>query len=333
MGIEQVLAERGRGAAEVLVCAGPGYVPLRWAPDRVELAIGTPGGVTLAALGGVVRALAGHDGVHEIGWSPDARVLAMSAEDGGFPGVRAISAENGALLWSYVQGRESIDELRWSPDGRWIAALGSDVLVLDAASGALHLRLWPLERSQEVDEVVWSPSSRWLLLRARSRRGALGGFRVCAVADGSTVVVGSIGDEDYVGWTDGFEALFSDGTDRLAARPTSITDRFRRSLVYTRDGAHAAAEGEEHVLWIERPTGVMRIDGHPRTITALVMTPRGDVATGCRDGGVRLVRAGGDRLQLCWQAPAGERVEGLAWADDGAWLAVKSDKCVRLLPV
>lgn len=43
--------------------------------------------------------------------------------------------------------------------------------------------------------------------------------------------------------------------------------------------------------------------------------------------------AGGDELLLCWQAPAGERVEGLAWAEDGAWLAVKSDKHVRLVPM
>lgn len=50
MGIEQILAERGRVAAAVLVSAGPGYVPLRWAPDRVELAIGTPGGVTLVRI-------------------------------------------------------------------------------------------------------------------------------------------------------------------------------------------------------------------------------------------------------------------------------------------
>lgn len=204
--------------------------------------------------------------------------------------MRAISAQDGAPLWSHVPGRETIDELRWSPDGCWIAAIGSDVLVLDAASGALHLRLWPLESSQEVDELVWSPSSRWLLLRSRSGRGNLGGFRVCAATGGSAVVVGSIGDEDYLGWTDnGIEPLFCDGTDRLGARPTAITSRFRRSPIYTRDGARAAAEGEQHVLWIERPTGVLRIDGHPRTITALVITPRGDVATGCRDGSVRLV--------------------------------------------
>jgi len=179
-------------------------------------------------------------------------------------------------------------------------------------------------RVQEVDEVVWSPSSRWQLLRSRSGRRDLAAFRVCSAANGATVVIGSIGDEDYLGWIDGGDRLFSDGEDRLGARPTGISPRFRCSLAYTSDGAHAAAEGEKHVLWVERPEGVLRIDGHPRTITALALTARGDVATACRDGGVRLVRAGTDRLHPRWQLPPGEQADSLAWSEDGAWLAVKS---------
>ena len=116
---------------------------------------------------------------------------------------------------------------------------------------------------------------------------------MCAAADGGTVATGPIGaDDDYLGWTTAGSEPFCDGADRLATRPTAISPRFRRSLIYTGDGAHAAAEGEQHVPWVERPTGVLRIDGHPRTLTALVLTSRGDVATGCRDGAIRLVRAG-----------------------------------------
>jgi adenylate kinase len=272
-----------------------------------------------------------HDHVGTLAWSPDARTLAISAVEGGFPGVRAISACDGSLQWAYARDNQHIYELRWSPDGRWLAVVGFDLLVLDGTSGELHFRLHPLDRSEEVDDVVWSPSARWLLLRTLSQRGDPGTFRVCAATDGEIVATGSIADDDYLGWTDGCDELFSDGIDRLATRSTCITPRFRRSLTYTPDGAHAAAEGEQHVLWIERPTGVQRIDGHPRTITALVLTPHGDVATGCRDGAVRLVLAGTDQLHRLWQMPPGERVEALAWTDDGMWLAVKSNTRVRLI--
>ncbi len=319
--------------AELFVTAASGYVPLSWAPEDGDLATVTPGGMAVVERGGLVRTLGGYDGVHELAWSPDAQVLAMCAEEGAFPGVRAISAHDGSPRWSYMPGKQYFDELRWSPDGRWIAAASLELIVLDAASGERHLRLSPFDLDQEVDEVAWSPSSRWLLLRGRSRRGDLEVFRVCAAADGEVAVVGSIGRDDYLGWTDDCDELFRDGADRLATRPTRITPRFRRSLAYTRDGAHAAAEGEAHVLWIERPGGVQRIDGHPRTITALVLTPRGDVATGCRDGGVRLVRAGTDVLHRHWQSAPGERVDSLAWAGDGAWLAVKSSTRVHLVPV
>lgn len=319
-------------SAGSFITVAPGHISLRWAPAPGGLALVSASGVAVVERGGAVRVLGGHDGVHELEWSPDARVLAMSAAEGGFPGVRAISADDGSLQWSYVHRKESFDDLRWSPDGRWIAATSFDLLVLDAASGEQHLRLHPLDRTQEVDEVIWSPSSRWLLLRSRSRRSDLGAFRVCAAADGQAVVVGSIGDEDYLGWTDGDDPLFCDGADRLTARPTRIPPRFRRSLAYTSDGAHAAAEGEQHLLWIERPNGMQRIEGHPRTITTLALTPRGDVATGCRDGAVRLVRAGTDVLQQHWQCPPGDRPESLAWSDDGAWLAVQTSTRLHLVP-
>lgn len=210
-----------------------------------------------------------------------------------------------------------------------------DLLVLDATSGEVHLQLHPQAYSEDLDDVVWSPSGRWLLLRSRSLppRGHRGVFRVCAATDGETVATGPIADDDYLGRTAGGDELFCDGTDRLATRPTAISRRFRHLLAYTRDGAHAAAEGEQHVLWIERPTGVQRIDGHPRTITALVLTPRGDVATGCRDGAIRLVRAGTEQLQRLWQMPPDERVDALAWTDDGTWLAVRSNTRVYLVAV
>ncbi len=310
-----------------------GHVPLSWAPDRGELATVTTGGVAVMARGGVARVLDGPCGPSELEWSHDARMLALGTEEEGFPMVRVISAHDGSPIWSYTAGRESFDMLRWSPDGRWLAALAADVSVLDAASGELHLRLHPSGNFRMLDEVVWSPSSRWLLYRNRSGRREPGAFQVCAAADGTAVASGPIADEDYLGWSGAHSEVFRDGTDRLATRATGISPRFRRSLVYTLDGAHAAAEGEQHVLWIERPGGVLRIDGHPRTITALVMTPRGEVATGCRDGVVRRCGAGSEGLQQCWQCAPGERVEQLAWASDGASLAVRASDRVVLLEV
>lgn len=307
-----------------------GHVPLSWAPDRGALATVTAGGLAILE-GGEARVLGAHHGVHELAWSPDARALAIGAEEGGFPGVRVISADDGAPIWTYVNALEAFDELRWSPDGRRIAALSSDLSVLDARSGELQLRLRP-GGGEAISEVVWSPSSRWLLLRGRSyRRDQPGAFRVCAAADGATVVSGPIADDDYLGWSAAHNEVFGDGADRLATRSTGISPRFRRSLVYTPDGVHAAAEGEQHVLWIEGPGGVLGIDGHPRTITALVLTPRGEVATGCRDGAVRRVHAGGEALQQCWRGAPGERVEQLAWASDGASLAVRASDRVVLL--
>lgn len=302
---------------------------LAWAPRRGHLATVGAGGVIVvdADRGGAARCLGDHGDVHELAWSPDARTLAMTAETD-FTGVRGISVEDGAPVWSHEQERERIDGLRWSPDGRWIACVMLGVAVIEAATGRVGLRV-----DEAIDEVHWSPTGRWLLLRARSWRRDPGELRVSAADGGITALSLRISDDDFVGWTDLGDELLRDGADRLGTRPTRIVDPYRRTLTYTRDGALAAAEGTEHVLWIERASGPRRIYGVPRTITAMTWSPCGDLATGCRDGGVRLVRADTEELQLHWRSPAGERVVALAWSADGAWLAVATDHHAYVLPV
>jgi dipeptidyl aminopeptidase/acylaminoacyl peptidase len=324
-----VTAPSGRPLEPVvsLSIVSRGYVPLRWAPDRAELATVSAAGVTLVdAETGTVRTLGDHGDVHALAWSPDARTLALAAESS-FPGVRAIAASDGAPPWSHEREPDCIDTLRWSPDGRWLAAVMLDAVVLDAATGRAHIRL-----AQTIDDLRWSPCSRYILVRSLSHsRHVPGQFRVHAVEDGRELHGGPLADDDYLGWTDAGAELFRDGATRLGAVSTRIVDRWRRSLTYSEDGTHVAAEGDRHTLWIETPDGIRSLDGHPRTILGLAWSSRRELATGCRDGCLRLARAEGP-LERHWSAPEGERTARVAWSGDGAWLAVVTEQRVCVLP-
>jgi WD40 repeat protein len=295
-----------------------------WAPGRNQLVTVTAKGLVIVdgERGWAVRELGEHAYVHELAWSPDARALALAS---GLPGIRAISALDGSPLWSHVEERESVRDIRWSPDGRRVAGLGYDVFVLDAATGRLCCRSWAT-----IDEIEWSPDSRWLLMRGTWR--GEGEFRVCDPNDGQVVLTGAVHRDHWLGWSDAGEALFSDGAARLGAVAPGFDDRRARSSTFSRDGTHAAAEGDRHVLWVQRPTGVLRVEGHPRTITGLAWSSRGDLATTCRDREVRLVRADSEVLVSRWQTGSEVYVAGgLAWSDDGAWLAVWTRERLHVL--
>jgi WD40 repeat protein len=302
------------------------YVPLRWAPSRPELATVSADGVTIVDVATrSARPLGDHGDVQSLAWSPDARTLAIAAESR-FSAIRTLAASDGAPRWANEREPERIDTLRWSPDGRWLAVVMLGAAVLDAATGRVHVRL-----AETIDDLRWSPCSRYLLVRSLSHsRYAPGRFRVHAVDDGRELHGGPIADHEYVGWTDAGAELFRDGTTRLGAVSTRIADP-SRSLTYSEDGTHAAAEGDRHTLWIDTPGGLRRLDGHPRTILHLAWSARRELATGCRDGGVRLVRADAP-LELHWRAPDGERTARVAWSSAGAWLAVVTEQRVCVLP-
>lgn len=115
----------------------------------------------------------------------------------------------------------------------------------------------------------------------------------------------------------------------MSAEPSVTVGPGEVSLHWGPGHADLAIVAADGLRMLQRGGSVRLLGDH----TALILTARGDVATGCRDGAVRLVRAGSQQLQQLWQVPPGERIDDLAWSDDGAWLAVKSHARVYLVAV
>lgn len=314
-------------AAIVSVRVNQGYVPLRWCPQDVSLALNSNDGVTLIdPQSSDVRVLGDHGPVHEIAWSADAAWLALSAEDGGFQGARVISATHGGVRWSRELRTPRIDDLAWSPDGRALACASADeVVVCSSESGDEWFR-----ESFMADQMTWSPCARWLLLQGRVC-ASTSEYLVLDGQSGRTAKHGGIAEQDHVGWTTRGDEVFREDGARVGHVRSTIVVPFRKSIVYSSDGGLAAAEGSEHTLWIERGSGPLSVLGHPRTIEALAWSPRGDLATACRDGNLRVVRRASDALEPLWHAPNGVSVRAVEWSADGAWIAARTTSDVYVV--
>jgi len=120
------------------------------------------------------RTLASGDelALREIVWSPDASRLAVSIHaEGAADELRHVALINvhSGVMATVTASPALYLAMRWSPDSERLALVQSpsDILVVDAASGATRLVARP---SQPVEDLSWSPDGEWLTYATRDGR-------------------------------------------------------------------------------------------------------------------------------------------------------------------
>jgi len=321
-----------------------------WDPTGTRLAVIPERGLAIIDLRTEsVRALGdGRRAVRSMAWSPDGHSIAVALEDRDVQ--QLLRVDDGVELWRSAVGETAIDDVVWSPDGQRIAYVGDALVVCAAESGDV---LWRRESRRNLlvpgvsmrrdaervrvvehvtaqEELIPCNEARWSSDGALIR-GRWGEVRcVLAARDGEPTPEGQ--EFRDVLWTGAGGALSRDSADRVSGERLRAADRRLGSVTLSPDGRFAAAEGDEHRLWVEDANCVRGLHGHPRTITALAWSSTGVLATACRDGVVRRLGRVDGEVEV-WARLDDVLPEGLAWSPDGSLLAVCREGEVVFLPL
>lgn len=265
--------------------------------------------------------------IRTIDWSPtgDQLLLAFDHRDL----VQARAMPSARTSWTAPIGEAGIDEFRWAPDAQLVAGVGVAVVVFEAATGIprWHHRRCRAGSARDAwcaRDATWCADGSLLAIEWDDA------FTVHRTDDGSVVCEGPLApDRERVFWAHGEDTVFAIGTHRLVRRCPALGDRFVRSLTFSRDGSRFAAEGSEHVLHVGDDAGTRLIAGHLRTITSLTWSVGGALATGCRDGIVRMMSS--SRAPLVKWATCPESIGAMHWSPDGTALLIQAPNSLYLL--
>lgn len=164
--VSQALAQAIWAAVALFIFAWAVRAPLGRLQPPHRLMLGATVVVGALLVPAVVAALAPESG-HRLQLAVQRALSSAPAQD----------ASEGEPLLRYafsapVRVREVPRRASLSPDGRWIIAVASDrqVIVVDAATGALAHRFADVLGVHESPDWAWSPDARWLALRTHGDR-------------------------------------------------------------------------------------------------------------------------------------------------------------------
>ncbi len=216
----------------------------------------------------------------------------------------ATGSDDGTLrIWGpgepLVEGVTSVDSLHYSPNGRWLAAAVGQGRVLVWEGPSVRVLQMPVYRCV----VRFSPDSATLAVGAR----------------------------------DGSVRLFSTGDWREEGHLDSAHGAVS-GLSWSPDGRTLAVSSwwdDTASLWdISTRQELVVLRGHTASVYCVAFEPQtgSRVATGSRDGTLRLWSRGGKQLECLTSVPG--FIHGLDWSPNGAWIATAhEDSCTRLWDV
>lgn len=273
-GEDWILVQGGAGFGEGLFTR-----EVRISPDGRWVSFG--GGLMVPTAGGEVCAPLG-EGVHDLEWGPDGRIVALS--DGEPDGELVVGGVHETAV-GHSYGGYPFKSLALSPDGHLaaVAAIPPDVRVSDHSDESSEWRenlpgLWVIDLEASSDEVLkfspllgdqagieiagWSPDGQWILFWNTYDAPSLD-------ADGSPLRALEIETGDVVTITD---AMISE-RDQM----TWCAGR----LVFT-DGGGRGPTQDEKVIASTEPPGWVVAELHPSDFPGSYVDPA------CDEGGKRL---------------------------------------------
>ncbi|PWU11290.1 MAG: hypothetical protein C5B50_23620 [Verrucomicrobia bacterium] len=314
------------------------FCTVAWHAGSNRLAAGTPDGliriwdVDRETLTLLVRAPAAANpwpGVEWFCWSPDGDRLATGGEEGT---VCVWDAMSGQQL-QVIEGFQSpILSITFSSNGTRLAAWDNRAMrIWDANTGRL---ISDVTLPGEVTEVAWSPDDKHL---------ATGYW------DGTVIVSGTQAGEKMVtlrghvrpvhrlAWSPDGARLASAAADATAriwdvASQRMVVEPLRHShevtsIAWAPDGRRLATGSVDETVKVWNATTgheAATLRGPGQAVTSLSWGPGGRLASGCRDGSMRIWDSLRDQEAMAWPAHFG-RATAVAWSRDGKRLASGGD--------